>query len=40
VVKTADVLGFLDGLPKGMFALPKGVPVSPPRRGPKLAASL
>ena len=40
VVKTGDVLTFLDGLPSGMFALPKGAPVSPPRRGPKLAASL
>jgi nicotinamidase-related amidase len=39
VVKTADVLAFLDGLPSGMFDLPKGAPVSGPRAGPKLAAN-
>ena len=30
VVKTAEALAFLDGLPDGMFDLPKGAPVSPP----------
>jgi maleamate amidohydrolase len=40
VVKTADVLAFLDGLPSGMVDLPKGAPVAPPRSAPKLAASL
>jgi maleamate amidohydrolase len=30
VVKTAEALAFLDGLPAGMFDLPKGAPVSPP----------
>jgi maleamate amidohydrolase len=29
VVKTAEVLAFLDGLPDGMFDLPKGAPVAP-----------
>ncbi len=37
VVKTAEALAFLDGLPGGMFDLPKGAPVSPPELTPKRA---
>jgi hypothetical protein len=40
VVKTADVLAFLNGLTSGMFDLPKGTAASTPRLGPKLAASV
>jgi nicotinamidase-related amidase len=39
VVKTAEALAFLDGLPEGMFALPKGAPVSPPALTPRAASS-
>ena|SRR5215471_7761975 len=31
VVKTAEVLAFLDGLPAGIFDLPKGASASPPQ---------
>jgi maleamate amidohydrolase len=31
VVKTAEALAFLDGLPTGIFDLPKGVAVARPR---------
>ncbi len=34
VVKTQEALAFLDGLPAGMFDLPKGAPVSPPELTP------
>src|SRR6202022_1844398 len=37
VVKTAEVLAFLDGLPSGMYELPKGAPAPAPK--PKLAAN-
>jgi maleamate amidohydrolase len=37
VVKTSEVLTFLDSLPSGMFDLPKGSPAAAPR--PKLAAN-
>ena len=32
VVKTAEVLAFIEGLPAGMFDLPQGAPASPPPR--------
>ena len=32
VVKTAEVLAFIDALPAGMFDLPQGAPASPPPR--------
>jgi maleamate amidohydrolase len=35
VIATAEVLAFLDGLPSGMFDLPKGAEHTPP----KLAAN-
>jgi nicotinamidase-related amidase len=34
VLKTVEVLAFLDGLPAGMFELPKGAAVSPPELTP------
>jgi maleamate amidohydrolase len=37
VVKTEEALAYLDGLPAGMFELPKGAPVSPPELTPKPA---
>jgi hypothetical protein len=37
VVKTSEILAFLDTLPSGMFDLPKGNAVL--ERGPKLAAN-
>ena len=37
VVKTSEVLTFLDALPSGMFDLPKGKPVA--AREPKRAAN-
>jgi nicotinamidase-related amidase len=39
VVKTAEVLAFLDGLPAGMFELPHGAPAVPPKLTPKLAGN-
>ena len=40
VVKTAEVLAFLDGLPSGMYDLPKGAAVSAPGANRRLAANL
>ena len=37
VVKTSEVLAFIDSLPSGMFELPKGSPPAAPK--PKLAAN-
>ena len=39
VMKTADVLAFLETLPSGMFDLPKGSSTSAPKVSPKLAAN-
>jgi nicotinamidase-related amidase len=39
VVKTEEVLAFLDGLPAGMFDLPKGASASLPELTPKLAVN-
>ena len=38
VVKTAEVLAFLDTLPRGMFDLPNGSAARAPGRSPKMAA--
>jgi hypothetical protein len=37
VVKTSEVLAFLDALPSNMFDLPKGAPAPAPK--PKMAAN-
>jgi len=39
VVKTSEVLTFIDTLPGGMFDLPKGSPVRAPDLSPKRAAN-
>jgi isochorismate hydrolase len=39
VLKTSEVLAYLDTLPSGMFDLPQGSAVSAPKLTPKLAAN-
>jgi nicotinamidase-related amidase len=39
VVKTSDVLAFLDSLPSGMYDLPEGSTATPPKVTPKRAAN-
>jgi hypothetical protein len=39
VVKTSEVLAFLDTLPSGMFDLPNGSAARAPHLSPKMAAN-